>query len=215
MTVPPKIWRPKMVNNYKPIIYTDVDDNLYVLKYYGNSMTRSPTWTPRPRSDLILWDESSSLNELNKDLIIDVSMDLTLKQSIITIIKDNWDSFCEKGASRPTFDFEFCIDTGDSKPVCYHQSSYDIHERKIMDKHIQIFEANNWICDCEDPWGSLILLAPKPHQESCNNIQNFVWRLCISYRSLNRVTKSFEFPIPRCTDSIKNLGEFSGRMYFI
>ena len=102
-----------MVNNYKPIIYTDVDDDLYVLKHYGKSMTRSPTWTPRPRSDLILWDESSSLPELNKDLTIDVNMDPTLKQSILTIIKDNWDSFCEKGASRPMFDFEFCIDTGD------------------------------------------------------------------------------------------------------
>ena len=75
-----------MVNNYKPIIYTDVNDDLYVLKHYGKYMTRSPTWTPRPRSNLILWDESSSLPELNKDLDIDVNMDPTLKQSIITII---------------------------------------------------------------------------------------------------------------------------------
>ena len=84
-----------MVNNYKPIIYTDVDDDLYVLKHYGKSMTRSPTWIPRSRSDVILWDESSSLNELSKGLTIDVIMDPTLKQSIITIIKDNWNSFCE------------------------------------------------------------------------------------------------------------------------
>ena len=39
-------------------------------------------------------------------------MDHTLKEYIKTIIRDNWDSFCEQGASRPTFDFEFCIDTG-------------------------------------------------------------------------------------------------------
>ena len=155
-----------MVNNYKPIIYTDVDEDLYVLKHFGKSMKRSPTWKPRPRSDLILWDESSSLPELNKDLDIDVNMDPTLKQSILTIIKDNWDSFCEKGASRPMLDFEFCIDTGDSKPVCCRQPSYGIHERKIMDKHIQVLEANDWICDCEGPWGSIVVLAPKPHQES-------------------------------------------------
>ena len=43
ITGPQKIWRPKMVNNYKPIIYTDVDDDVYVLKHYGKSMTRSPT----------------------------------------------------------------------------------------------------------------------------------------------------------------------------
>ena len=40
------------------------------------------------------------------------------------------------------FDFEFCIDTGDSKPVCYRQLSYGIHKRKIIDKYIQILEAN-------------------------------------------------------------------------
>ena len=45
-----------MANNYKPIIYTDVDDDLYVLKHYGKSMTRSPAWTPHLRSDLILWE---------------------------------------------------------------------------------------------------------------------------------------------------------------
>ena len=39
-------------------------------------------------------------------------MDPTLKDYIKTIIRDNWDSFCEQGASRPIFDFEFCIDTG-------------------------------------------------------------------------------------------------------
>ena len=98
----------------------------------------------------------------------------TIKQSILTIIKDNWDSVCEEGASRPIFDFEFCIDTGNYKHVCYRQSSYGIHERKIMDKYIHILETNDWICDYEDPWGSLILLAPKPHQEGCTDINDFL-----------------------------------------
>ena len=39
ITVPPKIWRPKARNKYKPIIYHDVDDNLYVLKVYGKART--------------------------------------------------------------------------------------------------------------------------------------------------------------------------------
>ena len=72
------------------------------------------------------------------------------------------------------FDFEFCIDTGDSKPVCYRQPSYGIYERKIMDKYIHILETNNWISDFEGPWGSLILLSPKSHQEECTHINNFI-----------------------------------------
>ena len=44
----------KAKNSCKPINYKDVDDNLYVLTHYSKAMIRSPTWTPRPRTDLIL-----------------------------------------------------------------------------------------------------------------------------------------------------------------
>ena len=113
------------------------------------------------------------------------------------------------------FDFEFCIDTGDSKPVCCRHPLYWIRERKIMDEHIQIPETKDWMCDCKGRWGSLILLAPKPYKESGNNINDFVWRLYISYLALNGVTKSFKLPIPRFADSNENFGDFSERMYFI
>ena len=84
-----------------------------------------------------------------------------------------------------------------------------------MNMHIDILEDNNWICDYEDPWGSLLLLSPKPHQEGCTDINDFIWRLCISYRSLKGVTKSLEFPIPRYSDSIEGFGDSSGRICFI
>ena len=56
---------------------------------------------------------------------------------------------------------------------------------------IKTLEDNNWITDCDGGWGSMILLAPKPYQEDINNIDDFVWRLCVSYRGLNSVTKTF------------------------
>ena len=96
-------------------------------------------------------------DKLNKDFRINASMDPSIKHAILTIIKDHWDSF------RHMFDFELCIDTCDSKPFCCRHPSYVIHKRKIVDKHIHILETNDWICDFEGPWGSLILLAPKPH----------------------------------------------------
>ena len=45
--------------------------------------------------------------------------------------------------------------------------------------------------------------------------QDFIWRLCISYRALNHITKPFQFPIPRCDDSIYLLGNDSGRIFII
>ena len=106
-------------------------------------MTRSPTWKPRPRTDLILWDASSFTSELTKVLRIDDSIDPIIRHSVIKIIYDNWDSFCEQGAARPMFDFEICLDTGDSKPVYCRQPPYSIHERKIMNTPIQILEDND------------------------------------------------------------------------
>ena len=54
IAVPPKFWRKKQNNTYKPIIYDDIDEDLYVFKSFGISMKRSSYFIPRPRSDLIL-----------------------------------------------------------------------------------------------------------------------------------------------------------------
>ena len=109
--------------------------------------------------------------------------------------------------------FEFCIAIDDSKLVCCRQSPYGIHEREIMNTHIQILINYDWICECEIPLESLIILAPKPHQEGCTDINDFCWRLCVSYCPLNSATKTFEFPIPRYDVSIENVGNFSVRIF--
>ena len=57
--------------------------------------------------------------------------------------------------------------------------------------------------------------TPKLHQEECTDINDCVWRLCVSYRPLNGVTKRFEYPIPRCFDSIEHFGDFRRKVYFI
>ena len=110
------------------------------------------------------------------------------------------------------FPFEFYLYTGDSLPVCYCQSVNSIHERKIMNMHIKVLEDDNWICDCVGPWGSLMLLVSKPHQEGCKDSKEFIWRLCDSYHPLNSVTRNFKLPIPRCTHSIKDFGDINGEI---
>jgi hypothetical protein len=74
---------------------------------------------------------------------------------------------------------------------------------------------NDWIDECGGPWGSLIVLAPKPHQEHITDIKDFVWRMCVSYRKLKAVTLAFEYPIPRCDDAIDDFGDGFGRLWFI
>ena len=58
-----------------------------------------------------------------------------------------------------------------------------------------------------------LLLVARPHQEGCKDIKEFIWRIYVSYRLLNSVTRSFEFPILRFTDSIEELGDYNGSIY--
>ena len=52
----------------------------------------------------------------------------------------------------------------------------------------------------------MVVLAQNPYQEHIQDICDFVWRMCVSYRRLNAVTKPFQFPIPRGDAAIVVLG---------
>jgi hypothetical protein len=82
-------------------------------------------------------------------------------------------------------------------------------------KQVNALLDNDWIYECGGPYGSLIVLAPKPHQEHVNDINKFIWRMCVSYRQLNAITKPFEYPIPRCDDAITILIVGGDEIYII
>jgi hypothetical protein len=48
------------------------------------------------------------------------------------------------------------------------------------------------------------LLAPKPHQETVCNIEDFVWCFCVNYIPLNGVTQIIAYPIPKCDSAVYN-----------
>ena len=82
-------------------------------------------------------------------------------------------------------------------------------------KQINDLLKNNWIEECGGSWGSMIVLAAKPHQEHVHDIRQFVWRMCVSYRGLNKVTKLYEYPIPRCDMAITIIELGSTGIFFI
>ena len=61
----------------------------------------------------------------------------------------------------------------------------------------------------------MIVLAAKPHQEHVTNIADFIWRMCISYRGLNAVTRPFQFPIPRCDHSVLIIEQGGDKLFQI
>jgi hypothetical protein len=221
INVPPKIWRPKVKSVYTPIdTCDDIDDGIFAFEKLGKCVFKPNASASRKdipqRDDLIFFDDAKDKEELFTNFKHGTAASSEDIQAIVTIIQQYWDCFCNDGAKRTILGYEFAIDTGNHTPVCCKKPQYGPHESRIIMDNIETLKHNSWIKECAGPWGSIIVLAPKPHQEHVNDISDFVWRMCVSYRKLNSITKPFQYPIPRCDDAIDILGACIGDViYFI
>ena len=213
--IPKKVHLPKVQSEYVPQEpYSDVNEGNFVFKQYGNTVFRTKSWDPGARDDIITYLDKDSIM-LDK-LKICTSAPAPAKALIKKLVSVYWDCFAEEGIKRPILGFEFAIDTGKHTPVCCKKPRYGPHESKIIMKQIKVLLANEWIKPCpQGGWGSPIVLAPKPHQEHVEDVDDLIWRMCISYRGLNRVTNPFEYPIGRCDDAIEDVGDGTGYIYYI
>ena len=192
------------MNNYSPVdALEDIEEGVFNYKQYGNAIYRPRKLCKETRrNDYIMYDAQRDKAEFDANIRIAKDATHAHRNTITGIVKKYWDCFCKVGARRPILEYEFAIDTGTAKPVCCKKPRYGPYESQVMMKHLQALLKNDWVERCEGPWGSSIVLAAKPHQEHISDIKDFVWRMCVSYRKLNSITKPFEFPIPRCDDAI-------------
>ena len=87
---------------------------------YGSTIRRT-IHLPLPiktRLDRILWNEMIHQSQLDKNLHLSTTIDPTVRDTILRVIRDHWDAFDEQGFDRPVIDYEFCVDTSGSPPVC-------------------------------------------------------------------------------------------------
>ena len=82
-------------------------------------------------------------------------------------------------------------------------------------EQLQALLKNLWIEKCEGPWDSSIVLAAETHKEYIQNIDDFIWRMCVFYGKLNGITKPFEFHIPFFDDAIRTVGSGSNKIWII
>ena len=188
-----------------------------MFKEHGRSLARTPDFfqIQRDPADIIHWDPSKYQTELDQGLRIHPSTPDWVRSQTISIIQRHWDSFCEEGMRRPILGIEFHIDTGDAQPIAVKMGTYGPLESFEIMKQVNALHHNGLIRLCGGPWAFRIVLAPKPHQEKCFDIQEFIWRMCINYRPLNAVTLPFAYPIPRCDDAISDFGVGCIIIFFI
>jgi hypothetical protein len=201
-----RIWRPQVTSQYKePDCIPDPMSDLEILyKDFGKPLWATKNELP-PRNDLIKFIPKIHGPELENNLQWKDCPE-NLRPRIKNIILEYWDVFAEEGVRKHIRGFQFHVDTGEVAPVCVKPPRYGPHESRVINELIDKLEANDIIEDDDGPWGAPIVLAAKANQEHLHWSQ-YVWRLCVSYRKLNAIVRPFTFPIMRCDDAVREIGD--------
>mmetsp|Transcript_357 Transcript_357/g.524 ORF Transcript_357/g.524 Transcript_357/m.524 type:complete len:620 (-) Transcript_357:114-1973(-) len=172
----------------------------------GDTKRQNKQKAPVPeRSDIIKWNEEIHAKELETQVQFRDCPN-EWKPIFTAIIKEYWDVFAKEGMQKPILGYEFNIDTGTIQPVCCKQPRYGPHESRVMTKLVTQLESKGLVEDDFGPWGAQVVLAAKPNQGHVHWTQ-YIFRLCVSYRKLNAVTRPFHFYILRCDYAVDTIGD--------
>jgi hypothetical protein len=174
-----------------------------IFEQHGNTVWKERHDLP-PRDDLILRDPVLHQAQLDKNFPIGACPP-EHQESILSIIKEFWDVFDEAGLRNSIRGYQFNIDTGNVKPICCKTPSYGPYEKVIIQKMVTSLDQNGLTEPDDGPWGSLVVLAAKPN-DTLIPWDEYQWRLCVSYRRVNQVTRPFTFPIRRCDEAVDDIG---------
>jgi hypothetical protein len=217
ISVPKQKWRAKTPHRWEEPDEPIDDDFDYIFQTRtGNSIRKTaPHAFPLANPDFhYVYCGSKDLNELTKNLVLDPDSSSDVHNQVKSFVMEFWDVFREDGVQIPVRGYEMVIDIDKYKPIDVRKSRYGLHEAPIMRKTInKLFELGFIKRDVLSPWGFRITLAPKPHQESITDIDEYIWRFCINYIMLNMITQPAEYSIPRCDDAI--MYGFGDVMFFI
>ena len=205
--MPPKIYRAPLPSLYiEPDLAPDVLDGMELLyKDYGKSLRKKKTpLPPRDPADILKFDPKLHQKEFDENIKWgDCPMEH--RPRITKLIQEYWDIFSRDGLRKHIRGYECRIDTGDIMPICCKVPRYGPHESKVITQLVDALEDKALVEDDDGPWGALVVLAAKANQEHVPWDQ-YIWRLCVSYRRLNQVTRPYAFPMRRCDDAVADVG---------
>ena len=95
ITIPPKVWRPKPPTRYMPLDYGhEFDDDLFIFPRFGKSLRLvTPGPDLPPREDVKTWNAATDQLEFDRVIKIPDHLAPALRESLVSIIQDNWDCF--------------------------------------------------------------------------------------------------------------------------
>ena len=121
------------------------------------------------------------------------------KNKLFSLLCEYHDVFVpEEGERGETGLVQMKIDTGDAIPKRQPVRCTPFAARQEIATQLKQMQDQNVIYPSDSPWASPVVLVRKKDGSLC---------FCIDYRSLNSVTKSDTFPLPRIDDLLDQLGK--------
>lgn len=203
--VPKRVWRPQVKNTYEEPEFQDLAETMDWLFEDSGKVAAKHKAGPEPRNDIIVFDPIRHQQRLDENMQWRDCPE-GMKGPIEAIVKEFWDVFDATGMKRHILGYEFNIDTATVQPICCKQPRYGPHETRVITQLANALEAKGLIEDDEGPWGAMVVLAAKPNQGHVH-WSEYIFRLCVSYRNLNAITRPFNCFIMRCDDAVEGIGD--------
>ena len=81
------------------------------------------------------------------------------------MVTEYWEVFCEDGFCWPIRGFLFQIDTGSHSPICCKPGRCGPNKSEVVQNLMERMNENGVVEQDDRPWGALVVIAAKPHQE--------------------------------------------------
>jgi hypothetical protein len=204
ITMGRKVYHSPLPSLYtKPKVKEDLLDGCDWLYHTGGKAVHQHKEPLSPRTDKISFDDDQERykKELEKNLDLSdcpVEFHTVLKEMIIKY----WDCFTEDGLRTHIRSFEFAVDTGESAPIASKPPQYGPHKGHVIMQLVKAMELNGIMDHAKDhgqPWWYSY------HDQAKVPWFDYSWRLCISYRCINRIMRPYAYPIPRCANALDDI----------
>ena len=127
----------------------------------------------------------------------------TIQHELDALLKEYECQFAKDETSIGTTPLtSMMIDTGASSLISQKPYPITMKHYQWVKEEIETLLAAKVICSSRSSWSALIIVVPKGDERKC---------LVIDYRTLNKVTRRFTWPMPKVEDIFSKL---NGAIYF-
>ena len=164
----------------------------------ANTITTLPSTVTTKTATEYTEDKERNRKEKLKELINEPDLPDDQKKLFMEFIMMFHHAFSlDKGERGETSLVEMEIETGEADPLRHHPRRMPFSVRHEVARLLKEMQDNGVIQPSRSPWASPVVLVRK---------KDGTHRFCVDYRSLNTVTKTDSFPLPRIEDLLDQLG---------